>query len=167
MRSRNFSVLFAVAALGCAVRDTHQLSLKRPSFDAVTMQRSGCYGPCPVYTVEISYNGKVTFKGERFVVFAGEHLGSTRPADLARLDQAIVDIGFFSLREQYQSGEDGCTTWATDNATVSILVSTASRQHQVTYYYGCEIDLGPSIARLSQTIDEVAHARRWVGHGAL
>ena len=167
MRLRNFSVLFAVAALGCAVRGAHQLKLERPSFDTVTMQRSGCYGPCPVYTVEISYNGKVTFKGERFVVFAGEHLGSTRPADLARLEQAIVDIGFFSLREEYQSAEDGCTTWATDNATVSILVSTASRQHQVTYYYGCEIDLGPSIARLSQTIDEVAHARRWVGHGAL
>jgi uncharacterized protein DUF6438 len=149
MRLRNFSVLIAVAALGCAVRDTHELNLKRPSFDAVTMQRSGCYGSCPVYTVEISYNGKVTFKGERFVVVAGEHLGTTPPADLARLDQAIVDIGFFSLREQYQSGEDGCTTWATDNATVSILVITASRQHRVTYYYGCEIDLGPSLAKLS------------------
>ena len=167
MRLRNFSILFAVAALGCTVRDGQQLKLERPSFDTVTMQRSGCYGPCPVYTVEISYNGQVTFKGEKFVVSAGEHLGSTPAADLVRLDQAIADIGFFSLREQYQSGEDGCTTWTTDNATVSILVSTGSRQHRVTYYYGCEIDSGPSIARLSQTIDEVAHARRWVGHGAL
>jgi hypothetical protein len=163
MRLRNFSVLFAVATLGCVARDTHRLKLERPSFDTVTMHRSGCYGHCPVYTVEISYNGQVTFKGEDFV----NHTGSTSVADLARLDQAIADIGFFSLREQYLSWEDGCTTWMTDNATVSILVSAGSRQHRVTYYYGCAIDSGPNIARLSQTIDEVAHARRWVGHGAL
>jgi hypothetical protein len=166
VRLRNLSVLIAVAALGCAAPDAHQLKLARPSFDAVTMHRSGCYGRCPVYTVEISYNGQVTFKGEEFVTSTGERMGSTRVADLARLDQAITDIGFFSLREQYQSGEDGCTTWMTDNATVSILVSAGGRQHRVTYYYGCAVDSGPSIARLSQTIDEVAHVRRWVGHGA-
>jgi hypothetical protein len=164
MRLRNISVLFAVAALGCVA---HQHKFERPSFDTVRMHRSGCYGHCPVYTVEISYNGQVTFKGEGFVTSTGEHMGSTPVADLARLDQAIADIGFFSLREQYLSGEDGCTTLITDNATVSILVSAGSRQHRVTYYYGCAIDSGPSIVKLSQTIDEVAHSRRWVGHGAL
>jgi hypothetical protein len=131
------------------------------------MHRSGCYGTCSVYTVDISHDGRVTYKGERFVSSTGEHTGTASVVDLARLDRELTDVGFFSLREHYQSGEDGCTTLVKNNPTVSILVSAETHRHQVTYYYRCTLESGPIIVRLSQLIDEVARTRRWVGHGAL
>ena len=158
-------ILLALGA--CSGRDSLQKRAHELSFEKVLMQRSACYGRCPVYAVTISSDGKVTFRGEKFVAYMGEHTGFARTNDLLRLDQAIAAVQFFSLRPESGSPEDGCTTWTTDNSTVVINVTAGGREHQVSYYYGCEVDVGPSIDMLSKTIDEVARAQRWVGRGAL
>ena len=42
-------------------------------YDLVRLDVGPCYGPCPIYKVEIKKNGEVTFWGERFVPKPGVH----------------------------------------------------------------------------------------------
>lgn len=128
------------------------------------MHRSGCYGRCPVYEVEVTSEGKVTYRGERFVRLSGEHHGSTRFDELARLSRAISEGDFFSLK---QSDLEACTVLATDNATVYLLVVEGERSHRLSYYYGCETAAGKVVDRISKIVDEVAVTSRWVTDGAL
>ena len=157
------SLLIVGACTGQDSLRHHEPSL---AFDSVAMQRSGCLGRCPIYQLKISSDGRVTFQGEKHVAYVGRHTGSARASDLARLDQALKSVEFFTLRRQYHSGEDGCTTWSTDSPTVEIRVAAGGKEHEVNYYYGCEVEIGPTIDMLSKTIDDVAGAYRWVGRRA-
>jgi hypothetical protein len=156
--------LAGTAWVACSTAQGAQPEL---SFDKVTMHRSGCYGRCPVYSVTVSSDGRVAFEGEKFIAVPGRHAGRTSTSELVQLSRAIRDVDFVALRESYQSDADGCRTWTTDQSTVVITVTFQGRSHQVTYYYGCEVDMGPIIDNLSKTIDRVARVKLWVGSRAL
>ena len=128
------------------------------------MHRSACYGTCPVYTVEILSTGGVRFEGEEHVKVAGRQTSRVAPRDFAFLVEAIKRVDFFNLHEQYRFEPDGCTQWRTDNPTVDIVVTDAGTKKHVSYYYGCGgISVADEIRWLSDTIDEVAGSKRWVG----
>jgi hypothetical protein len=42
-----------------------------PADTIISLQRTSCYGPCPVYTVKIDARGSVTYEGEKFVRVVG------------------------------------------------------------------------------------------------
>ena len=132
MRWRTASMASLVIVGACTGQDSLEHRAPAAAFDSVAMQRSACLGRCPVYEVKISSDGKVTFQGEKYVAYVGTHSGSARASDLARLDQTLSAVDFFSLRRQYESGEDGCTTWMTDNPTVRIRVAAGGKEHEVT-----------------------------------
>ena len=46
----------------------------------ITLQRTACFGACPVYTVSIYADGTVAYNGERFVEVEGTQTGSIDPA---------------------------------------------------------------------------------------
>lgn len=39
----------------------------------IRLRRTACYGMCPDYSVEVSGNGEVTYRGNAFVLITGEH----------------------------------------------------------------------------------------------
>lgn len=39
----------------------------------MTLSRSGGYGTCPAYSIEIHGDGSVIYRGESYVVVTGEH----------------------------------------------------------------------------------------------
>lgn len=166
MRWRSAYTASLVIVGACTGQDSLRHREPALAFDSVAMQRSGCLGRCPIYQLKISSDGRVRFQGEKYVAYVGTHTGSARASDLARLDQALKAVDFFSLRRQYYYWEDGCTAWATDSSTVEIRVVAGGKEHEVNYYYGCEVEIGPTIDMLSKTIDEVARAYRWVGRRA-
>lgn len=42
-------------------------------FDYIKMQRTMCYGNCPVYNVTVDKEGNVIYNGEMFVYKSGQH----------------------------------------------------------------------------------------------
>ena len=156
--------IIVTALCGCASPGLRPDEGERLSFDTLVMNRSACLGRCPVYSVEVTSKGNVTFRGERFVALPGTHTGFARNTDVSRLDRALADENFFSLN---QPDLDACTVSVTDNPTVEIVVVNGRSNHRVSYYYGCETPAGAGLDRLSKVVDEVAGTRRWVRSGAL
>jgi hypothetical protein len=67
----------------------------------VTLQRTPCYGTCPVYTVTVDRRGRFTWRGSAFVPVLGEHHGTFAPARFRALAALIDDLGFFDWDDEY------------------------------------------------------------------
>ena len=63
------------------------------------LERTGCLGPCPVYRVEISGDGAVTFTGTAFVKKEGEHNWKIFQAQIDQLNAALEQYDFFAIPE--------------------------------------------------------------------
>ena len=138
-----------------------------PEISAIRLQRSGCFGACPIYEVELAADGQVKYVGDKFVDQAGFHTSKIHPSEFDALADKIRAIHFFSLKDRYRFEPDGCTSWATDQPTATIVVTANGKEKMVSYYYGCRgLAIGPQLKALAQTIDTVGGTSQWVGgHG--
>jgi hypothetical protein len=165
---RLFILLFLLAALvACSEGHVDQtasvVSRSESPMESVQMRRSGCYGTCPIYAVEISSDGRVSYNGQDFVETKGRRGRVITTRDMAFLADAFERVGFDHLQESYRSASDGCPWVWTDNGTVEIVLKRNGQERRVTYYYGCKgLAITDRINWLSETIDEVAGTSEWV-----
>ena len=76
--------------------------IRSDSAVAITLERSGCYGRCPSYTVTVSTNG-IVFEGRRFVVARGIHKDSVDPDGVRKLAAKVVAADFYSMDADYST----------------------------------------------------------------
>jgi hypothetical protein len=128
----------------------------------ITMQRTPCFGMCPVYTVDITADGVVTFNGERFVDVTGISTAAIEPDSAAALIQEMVAGGFFDLADSYAYGEKVCGSYHTDAPRVTLTLRTRGRVKTVEHDYGCS-DVPAQLRVMQERVDSVAGVERWVG----
>src|SRR6266436_731523 len=87
-----------------------------PPDASIRLQRTSCFGPCPIYTVTIDARGTVTYEGERSVRIVGRRTAHIDKAIVAALLARAESIRFFDMREAYRVIEnpDGSVTSVTD-----------------------------------------------------
>ncbi|WP_349810750.1 DUF6438 domain-containing protein [Xanthomonas dyei] len=170
LRASSFFLVAALLSVACSRtsaqhQDTPSTATASDSeILSVTMHRSGCYGPCPIYTVTASADGSVSFDGERDVKVKGASRGSITKDDYAYLVRSIKRLQFSTWKDQYRFEKDGCKSVWTDNPTVDIVATSKTKKKHVSYYYGCRGFALPSkIDLLSKIIDDVADTQKWVG----
>jgi Domain of unknown function (DUF6438) len=128
----------------------------------VTLERTSCFGRCPVYRLSISAAGVVHYEGKAHV----EHLGpaeDTIPS--ARVDSLVGELdrlGYFGLAEGYAPDSPACGRYVPDSPAVITSVTADGRQKRVRHDYGCS-DAPPALTRIEARIDEVAGTSRWTG----
>ena len=127
-------------------------------FESVVLQRTACFGQCPVYSVEIHANGQVKYSGEEFVSVKGISHSSIPHANVELLAAALRHVKFAQMHEKYQFEADGCVNMPTDLPSLSISVTKAGRTQNVSFYTGCQGPTVPAEALewLSNTIDFMA-----------
>jgi hypothetical protein len=80
----------------------------------ITLKRTPCYGPCPVYEVTVSGTGEVEYFGEAHVARAGAHRWKISRRRLQRLAEAFDRANYSRLEDAYTSREftdaPGCLT---------------------------------------------------------
>ena len=131
-----------------------------PSDTVITLQRTSCFGPCPVYTVSIDASGNVAYEGERFVRVVGRRTAHIDPANVARLLARAEQIRFSGLRSAYRAIEnpDGTTTMVTDLPTTIVTIAAKGRTKRVEDYVGAP----DSLTEFEREIDDAAGTKRWV-----
>ena len=120
-----------------------------------TLQRTGCYGPCPAYRLTVHENGVVVF--ERRTDEAGGRKGEPQRgrrlsgSELAELARAFERARFGSLSD-YDTPE--CTDFQT--------VTVGWRGHTVTHYWG-DRSAPEGLFELEAAFDRIVDTRRWLG----
>lgn len=150
------SVALVLALVGLGTPQRADL----PSDGLIRLQRTSCFGPCPVYSVTIDATGAVLYEGEKHVRALGRHTGNIAPSTVARLLATIKRIRFFDLRDAYRYIEhpDGTRTMIDDLATTIITVTVNGQTKRVESYFGAPA----SVAALQRQIDEAAGTKRWI-----
>ena len=67
----------------------------------IVFEKTACFGTCPIYIAQIYEDGRMTFKGNRFVKLLGEHTLSMPLEDINSFQRMAKDINFFDLEESY------------------------------------------------------------------
>jgi ankyrin repeat protein len=127
----------------------------RPNSEAlITLQRTGCYGTCPSYTVTISTDG-VVFDGRSFVVTAGRHTDTADAYEVRKLAQKFVAADFYSMDSSYR--------WnATDLPTYLLSVSIDGHAKKIEDYAGSQVGMPAIVTELEDEVDAFARTDRWI-----
>jgi hypothetical protein len=143
-------VLAAIVAVGAALIST--ASTQSPAGPIViTLERTACFGTCPVYTVTVRDDGSVSYDGRSFVRVPGKYAWQIDPAMVRALADEMTRAGFFDLKKEY-------TAMITDMPTTYTTLSIGARTKRVKDYF----DAPPKLMELEKRIDEVSGAKGYV-----
>lgn len=126
------------------------------------LERTGCPGGCPVYSLWIGENGTVTYEGRANVQRVGRATGKITPEQVAALLGELENGGYFSFENRYLYGSAGCQPYAADLPSAITTVAAGGRTKRIEHDYGCR-NSPPKLQALERRIDEVAQSKRWVG----
>jgi hypothetical protein len=124
----------------------------------ITLSRSGCYGRCPAYEVEIHGDGTVFCDGKADVKTKGKRTGKISHASLVELVDVFRKADYFSLDDRYVSS-------VTDNPTYVSSISFDGMSKSVLDYVGRSVGMPPTVSDVEAAIDRLSGVYEWVGHG--
>ena len=136
---------------------------------AIRMERTACFGKCPVYTLTVEPTGNVTFEGKQFTKTLGKVESRLEDEKMAQLIAAIERADYFNLNTTYADDSDGCPVTATDSPSVNLSVRLGRYEKSIRHYHGC-LEKGDSyrpypagLTELEKQIDEIVGTDRWIG----
>lgn len=149
----------------CAMPKSTCAALK-PKAGSITMERTACYGRCPIYKVTIKSDGTVSWHGEMFVDVQGDR---TTTVDAKAVDDLFALLGtscFSSFKGEY-------TASVTDHPWAYLTLDVDGHKKVVKHYLAQYREDNPKrtcdaidkLTRIEKQIDVVAQTRRLVGKG--
>lgn len=135
---------------------TRHLPIPAGPLDSVQikLQRSGCFGTCPAYSIELRGDGAATYVGGNFVLVQGEHHFKISPETVSCLLTQFASADFWSLNDSYVAS-------ITDNPYQHITLSVGGQSKTLTDYVGRAVGMPAAVTELENAIDR-AGADQWV-----
>jgi hypothetical protein len=115
----------------------------------VAMERSPCFGACPVYRVEVFTDGLVRFEGKRFVKALEVVEAKLSPAQVKAISDRFAAIDF--------KWADYTHADATDNPTVVLTHETRTLKH----YHG-DHSAPEGLTKLEDDLDALIGTAKWI-----
>jgi hypothetical protein len=129
----------------------------------ITLERTACFGTCPVYKLEIFADGKVVYEGKDFVKRKGKLQGRITKAAVQQLVREFNRINYFSLDDEYISEGPNCPEWWTDSPSAVTSINWKGRKKTIRHYHGCRgAKVLDQLTALETKIDQLANTKRWV-----
>ena len=122
----------------------------------ITLERTACFGSCPMYTVSIYENGDVVYNGEKFVSITREQITQIDPETVKLMVKAFEDAGYFDWKEAYD------TQTVTDLPSVITSVTSNGKTHRIVRYAG-DSSAPLALPFLEQWIDTMTVSNLWTG----
>lgn len=121
----------------------------------ITLERSGCFGSCPSYTVTASTDDGIVFQGGGYVAASGKHMDSVDADEVRKLAKRFVAADFYSMDSSY-------TASVTDNPSYSLSIAIDGHTKRVEDYVGAWEGMPAVITELEDQVDTVARTERWI-----
>ena len=121
----------------------------------IKLERTACFGACPVYSLMIKGDGTVIYAGEDFVKTEG--IQETK-ISMDAINQLILEfdkVDYFSLKDSYTSF--GKSDMPSANTSISIGGTTKAVKH----YLG-DPNAPKQLTELENKIDEIVNSAQWI-----
>ena len=136
--------VFALGAFGAFAQT------KGDGVNEITLERTPCFGRCPVYKATLKSDGTLLYEGIRFVPRIGKY--KAHIYQFEKIAGLVHRFGLFKLKDSYSAR-------VTDQATAITTVKTASGKKSIRDYG----EVGPDeLWAFDRVVDSmVAEARDW------
>jgi hypothetical protein len=152
MRSLAVLVLFGSIALA----DSSVPEKGAASPPIVSLERTACYGRCPIYKVTVLRDGTVLWEGGRFVKVTGKATAKLPAAAMTDLGKAFARADFFALQDKYESYD------VTDHPSAITSFDDGKRKKTIRHYHG-DRSAPKMLDELEERIDEIVGTGKWIG----
>lgn len=144
---------YAVLWSGHFVADqaVQQLSRSLP-YDRITLERSPCFGTCPVYKLHLYRDGTAEYEGIQHTDKLGRHTGKISLGIFARLCYLLEREKFETLANEYSAD------W-TDDTTCTVSVFKDGKRVKSVSDYGQQGPIG--LWAIQELIDGLAAEISW------
>jgi Domain of unknown function (DUF6438) len=103
----------------------------------VSLQRTPCFGQCPVFKIQLFDDGKVVYEGKAYCKRMGTHKATASPELIKAIQQKASDIKYLSFNEKYPKGE----SMITDIPTTISYIKVGSESKMVYNNYDAPTEL--------------------------
>ena len=129
----------------------------------ITLERTACFGSCPVYKLTIFDDGTVMFDGKEFVKRPGSHTSRISKSDVESLIREFEKLDYYKLAEAYVDDPKLCPEQWTDMPSAITSLELQGNKKTVRHYYGCSgSKILEQLTALENKIDEVANTNQWI-----
>lgn len=139
-----------------------------PKDTVITLERTGCFGTCPIYKLKISANGSLIYEGQMYIKTKGIVKSTLSQEQLRELISEFEKAKYFSLRDSYEAAPDGCPAFWTDNPAAITSIQMKGKKKSISHYYGCReqgvdgVVYPQELYKLESRIDEIVNSKQWI-----
>jgi hypothetical protein len=154
-----YSFLFLLIAACAATKtpDKNQDFPGTPDDSLVAyIERTRCFGVCPVYSIRVYRSGYVLYEGIDNVQPAGRHYLVLTHEQLRAIGEKAVSIGYFELKDEYRN------PYLTDFPTVYTEVRFRGKRKKITHY---DAEPPPNLVEMEKYLDSLfPPGTPWIPH---
>ena len=167
--------LFLLPALAVCISLGAAAQTSRPSpnrtqaadLQSIALDNSGCYGPCPSYSIELRSDGSVVFNGQAFTEKTGEHRKKIDPALFQSIATQAAAMNLRYMDGNFGPSSASCPISRTDasGGHISAQYKGEKEPKHVNWYSGCfyteNTNLKP-VYELATAIAKAADVNSWI-----
>ncbi|MCC7164869.1 MAG: hypothetical protein IT331_20400 [Anaerolineae bacterium] len=160
MKTKILGVILVIALVSCAPVPATKVTdiLQSPATlqdVVITLERTMCFGSCPVYLLTIKGDGTVIFDGRKYVKDEGQHITTISQEDVKALVLEFERINYFSF-SNFTDYDMTDMPYAITSITINGTTTT------VEHYHG-DGDAPKELFELERKIDKVSNSTQWIG----
>lgn len=144
--------LISIIACKNSQNTTTSASQKDTNPIVFEMERTACFGTCPVYKITFYKNGQATYHGKQHTGKLGVYTAVLPQESIDSTIKVFENARFFDFKDEYKGN-------MTDFPTTYIRYSSpdGKRTKKITDYYGAPDEL----KRLEKMLDELGSTVSW------
>jgi hypothetical protein len=122
-------------------------------FTEIAIERTPCFGHCPVFVASIREDGRMSYWGESDALRDGRHFGTVHAFGFAYLAGLANDLGIDELDDEYSIA-------ITDQDSVYLALTRHGRRKLIAHY--APLRCGPPrLTAFENEIDHVLEQAKW------
>ena len=122
------------------------------------VERSGCAGACPVFSLTVFFDGSAIYRGEAHTAVSGEKEFSLTKDQLSQVHSAFTRKGFLILNDQC------CECIDVSGAPSTRIIYQGNGPYKsIDRYHGCLNGWSRNLENLEAEILKITGAGAWVG----
>lgn len=133
---RMVMLLVAVPAVLLTIGSAGAMQQSPPKASLIRYKTSGCYGPCPSYTVTVGSNGLALFEGHSDTAVKGKRQFRVDARQFRAFGWALQK---YMYKQGGAPGSASCQLVHTDDISVSVTWTMRNgKSHTLNHYFGCD-----------------------------
>ena len=129
MRLLPLILLLVVSSCGSSKKSSNPEANKEKKELIIALERTACYGTCPIYKIEVFSDGSAMYYGERFVDNLGKYTFNVSQETINYILKKAVEIRFFEMEDKY-------TADITDLPKTIVFIKKDRKKKKIIDYYG-------------------------------